>query len=77
MQTTARATSSGGRRLPGSSNVSPVGYPPPLDVSTHITDFLTYFDTQRFSLIPTFGSALIVYFGPWNRDTSVGAWRKR
>lgn len=71
----AQAGSSGESRSAGGSDVSPVRYPQPYDMSAYIRDSSAYFDMPRSSMLPTSGTALTVAFGPGNRDTALDAWR--
>lgn len=57
--------------------VSPVGYPPLLDVGTDIQEHWSRFDYLRSAAFFLDGTDLVVTYGSESRDTVAGACRKR
>lgn len=68
----AKACSSCSRRSSIVANTSLARYQPPCDTKSYISDFFSYCDTPRTSILPRVGSTLTIRLQAGIQDTAAG-----
>lgn len=77
MPDSAQGRSSGGGRCLAERDSSPFWYPHLCDFTSYLRDYGVYFDTVRFSKIPSAKAVQVMPFVTGVCDTTAGTWLKR